>query len=358
MSYSANFQKEKAEAHARSNMLGTAILATFTIIFCILIGVVVVKADVPQRGFQIGTYPVPTSQIQLSVKDAYTMFGSNVVRYQIVDPTITNETPIEDYYEWWDGKITELIEVLRYIKETHIPIQVIVDMHTAPGGVIQKHWGAQHWVASKEGGDTWSAMWVHAINRINATPWANKVLAWEPVNEPAAKSSRGLWNKYRKLIRQLRNITDKPIIVSMARRDVQWYNKAKPFPARLGEIWYTAHHYKPNDIGFYNILPQYDTVRYEKAIAKYKRKPYKAVRQHLRPLYKFSKKHNVRAFIGEFGVSREVPDKERAFVFKTTLEQFNNWGFSWTIHALNEHPIWQPTKHSLTTIKDAIHDNR
>lgn len=346
-----NFMREKREAEHRSYMLGCCLLLVIVIITLLLARV----AAAENRGFMIGTFYPDADGIKDTVKQAYVEYGANTIRYQVVDPE-TEFTPenVAAYSVWWEDKIAEVLEVAAFIHEKQYPIRIILDMHTTPGGVQKKSFGSQHWVLTEEGAGVWAQLWMLAIDRIEQSPYSYVIIAYEPVNEPAAKGTKGLWKKYRELFDQLRPLTQKPFIVSHDRSDIEWYETADSFPEKYDPVWYTTHHYKPHGICLYKVWDHFNDALYEKTKRKFYQNTRQKIRNWLRPARKFQNKYGVRMFIGEFGCSKEAEDVHRSYVFDETLRQLNAWEFDWTIHALNEHPVWQPEGNSKEVIRQRI----
>lgn len=317
---------------------------------------VTVKAT-PLRGFQIGGYPAPVEQIERNVRDAVNDYGATLIRYQIVVPDYATSDIISDpnkYWDWWMDQVSQMIRVMEYIRWSGYHVKLVPDMHTPPKNVIERSYGPQHWVLTPEGARMWEELWIHLIRGVQAAGLEDYVAAYDLINEPAARSSRGLWAKYNRITKRLRWYTGKPFVVSHDRGDERWYKQATPI--KHGPIWYTTHFYKPHNIALHGIDAHRDDAAMSKAINKFYEDPYREVRRTHRPLYKFLRKHKAQGYIGEFGVINTVPDQVRADVFRYTLENFNKRGVHWTIHALNEYPGWQPSGSSVGVIQDKINE--
>lgn len=62
------------------------------------------------------------------------------------------------------------------------------------------------------------------------------------------------------------------------------------------------------------------------------------LKRELAPAREFQLKHNVRMYVGEFGVVRWAPNAER--YLRDNLEIFEEYGWNWTYHAFREHNCW------------------
>lgn len=317
------------------------------ILLVFLVGANLANSEI-LKGFQIGGYPAPVQQINNSVALAESL-GANVVRYQIVDMQNVHQ---DNYYPWWSQQITNVIASAQFIKARGLNIKLIVDMHTPPFGIVQKKWGEKHLLLTRQGLSVWTNLWLEAISRIESSGAGDVIAAYDLVNEPAAKSTKQLWKRYEKLITELRKVTDKPLIVSVARRDFPEMKNLTPLP--FENIWYTFHFYKPFELTHYGFITKYTEGRMLRAAAMMERRGTGKIRRWVKPARVFQKKWNVPIYVGEYGVSAVIPASARALAFKTTLDRFNKWGWHWTVHALNEHPWWQPSGETLEVIRRAM----
>lgn len=299
----------------------------------------------PLRGFQIGTY-TPEATLSKAAN-----LGANVVRWQVVNPD-NNSQGVSTYRTWWYDEITRVIEAGRYIHEQGLGLKLVVDMHTAPLGTVQRKWGSQHWVLTKAGFDEWTNLWIEAITRIEASGYGHTVAAYDLLNEPAAKSTRGLWVKYRRLIYRLRKVTQKPLIIAVARRGIEDLRELDALPFK--DVWVQFHYYKPNQISYFGVHDWRTEAKAAQAERILLRRARRYHRRKMRPARIFQQKHGARIFVGEVGYSAFNPDSRRATAFRTALKQMNRWDFDWCVHALDEWQGWQPTGQALEEIRRAL----
>jgi aryl-phospho-beta-D-glucosidase BglC (GH1 family) len=62
------------------------------------------------------------------------------------------------------------------------------------------------------------------------------------------------------------------------------------------------------------------------------------LRIELKPAIDFQKKHNVKFYVGEFGVAKWAPQADQ--YLKDCIDIFEENGWDWTMHAFRESPIW------------------
>lgn len=325
------------------------LMLLYTVVVFLLGGILLdVLYSEPLRGYQIGTFY--NSDIDKTLDTAHS-HGASVIRYQIVNP----ENPamgVGEYTTWWLSAIDKMLSHAAHAKSKNI--KFIVDMHTAPNGTLRRGYGDQHWILTRAGFDWWVYLWQAAIQKIEADTNADVIIAYDLINEPAAKSSKVLWKKYKRIIGQLRPYTNKAFIITHKRGGIRDLNKLTPIRG-FGDIWITTHTYKPNALGFYTITPQFMSVdKMQAAALKMQRRGRRLVRRSIRPLRKFQNKYNVIVYVGEYGISARVPDEIRAHAAEIVLGQLNRWNMNWTFHALDEFHLWQPFGKTAATIKSKM----
>lgn len=176
----------------------------------------------------------------------------------------------------------------------------------------------------------------------------NEPLDWEDFPNPPKN-----WPSWaQKLTDHIREVEPRqPIVITAGPGGLCWAFKDFE-PIRGDNIIYTTHNYQPHQYthqGIENIqatdLKQayLDTQRawpgeftdtgggwWDKA----------RLKEELKPMIDFQKRHNVRIYVSEFGVVKWAPNA--ADYLRDSLELYEEMGWDWSIHALDENPIWSP----------------
>ncbi|NNE32101.1 MAG: cellulase family glycosylhydrolase [Winogradskyella sp.] len=281
-----------------------------------------------KTGFQIGTYGVDFGTIQNGVRETAAM-GGNLVRYQILapDPRYVLASDYDDdfrnwsfeYYKaWWDDQINKIVRLCNMIVHEKLKVKIVVDCHSPFGGAVNYRGRVTHKICfDEQTRRRWELCWLDSIYALNRP----EIACFDLCNEPAGANMA--WHRAAsKLARKIRKLTKKPISISTTNGHIDFKNF---HPLEVSNIWYQVHFYS------HSHLTQ------------------KAIKRSLRSARIWSIKHKKRIYVGEVGCNTQYHDPRK--FFSLALPILNKYKWHWTIHAMNENPIFDYRKSAFDVIE-------
>lgn len=285
-----------------------------------------IDMSVKYRGAMVGPDSSPESLNALKAK------GANVCRYEIVgDINAVGALDENTYYRWVNEHIERAINFLPTIGD----MQVIIDLHTPPGGMhkpVGKLPVYSMFDIRPECREWFKNTWQFIAERLKDFP---NVLAFDLINEPHGNKKQ-IFSLMRNTIKRIREHSDKPCIVSCPFstpenvKNFSIYNQDV-----LGPVWYTIHMYLPYAVTHQGIpgtgYPAgrtYPNANYDKA----------RLKKDLLPFKNFLP-HEVH-YIGEFSISAYADEASRVNYLTDLISIFEEWGWDWSFHAWRESPVW------------------
>ena len=276
----------------------------------------------------------------------------NLLRYQIVDG-IRDLKDLEEYERWMDGCFDKLEALLPVLKSCGI--QVIVDMHTPPGGRYRNHGllGTAGEEAARLYGndarflmmddakyrDAFLKTWKRIATRFRGCP---VIYGYDLVNEPDQRGTVKF--SYRQLqlnaARAIREIDPEvPIIVESN----YWcspdaFGSLTPLP--LKNIIYQVHMYSPGEYTHQGVGDSNYAKNYPASARKYPDGGWnrEQLRKILQPVRAFQQKYGAKILVGEFSVTRWAPGG--AEYLQDCISLFEEYGWDWCYHAFREWHGW------------------
>lgn len=313
------------------------------------------------KGFQIATRidaqtEVPLPVILDSIREAHSL-GSNCVRYQMVapDPRWLGELPYEldfrwwglnQYEQWWKEQIHNIHVSAAMILSEHLNMQIIVDCHSAYGGVVDDQIGdgeSQQFLLDDHYRRHWQRLWIdEGITVLNRSGVIDAIAGYGLCNEPAAHKQRDWIKQAIRLKRMIRGYEKKEgfkrrwLFISTLAGVAHRFKNLRPIRGKM--IATEAHIYCSADQAKMRLC----------------------VRRKLKEAREYCKKYGKPIFFGEIGASRfQNTEGAVAEFFGSILpildknKCFSAAGGGATAHALNEAPQWdyRNTK-AMTIIKE------
>lgn len=282
-------------------------------------------------------------------------WNANSVRLMMRPDFISRKKGFKSYQEGWDHIIQNLPAYLN--KARDLNMAVILDLHGVPNDNIKKY--------PKDSKARKAAFWQDNKNlktmlkcwqQIADICYNRKQVIWfdlfnEPLNWDDMPGYAKKWPQWAQcLIDEIRK-TDKThsIIVEVGPGGLCW--GFKTFPLLKGDnIIYSTHQYQPHEYTHQGISQLKNTDLLNTYIKTQKSWPGKfgdaggglwnkeRLEKELAPIIKFQKKHNVRIYIGEFGVARWAPECDQ--YLEDNIAIFEKYGWDWSYHSFRESSVW------------------
>ena len=321
-----------------------------------------VLAAAPRRGFMT---PVPG---RITADDVREMgkWNANLIRYQMVDGIGVPEN-IQEYRKWLKNCLDKLDSLMPVLKENSI--KVVIDMHQSIGGRYQQGKrppqteeaklvrklsgpGAHRLLCEADMRQAFIDAWKMIARRYKDNP---QIFGYDLINEPTVIGPTPYhWADVQydaaKAIREIDPET--PIMIEGNRAASAIFFNVRPIP--LKNIFYEIHMYYPGDYCFQGV--------YDKAYAQHypqRAKPYTLNKEALRAamirVIEFQKKYGAKIYVGEFTVTRWVPDGGGKYL-DDLISLFEEYGWDWTFHAFREWDGFSP-EHIGTPLQPKLGDN-
>lgn len=183
------------------------------------------------------------------------------------------------------------------------------------------------------------AAWRKLAARFRGNP---AIYGYDLLNEPTPEDATdNPWPEMaQKLVNLIREIDpETPIIIA-------WF-EIKPFVVKGNNLIYSPHFYKPDDYTAQSVRQYRLNWRYPGFIQGiYWDK--EQLRNAMREIIEFQKKHGVKIYVGEFSVVSWAPGG--AQYLKDCMELFEEYGWDWSYHAFREWAGWS-VEHAGSTRK-------
>lgn len=257
----------------------------------------------------------------------------NLVRYPLLNYQ-ADIHDLESYSEWLDQELLRVDQISAILKAQNI--RLLLELHTPPGGYKELLPIPQHRIFSEHAAksaliETWRKIAVRYKD--DPTVWG-----YEFLNEPAQKYvAPGLknWNKLSSILRtEIRKIDkSKKVVINPVYGDAVRIHKLKYQKDK--KAYYSVHMYYPQSFthqGLYDfpIGPHYPKSSLNKT----------KLRQYLKPVVEFQKKHKAKILIHEFSVVHWAP-KDSAFRYlRDLVDIFETNKWHWIYHEFRGVDAW------------------
>ncbi|HCE43577.1 MAG TPA: hypothetical protein DET40_08515 [Lentisphaeria bacterium] len=285
-----------------------------------------------------------------NLEDLKKDWNANIVRLMMV--TWGNDNTFNFMDEAKSGKHPKLAEWLD--KAALLDIAVVLDLHDVPNRNKAK----------PKDGEKYN-FWTDETNlNVMIEFWKEMAsfckdrkqeIYYDILNEPldwgAFPSYPKIWPEWsQKIINAIREVDPAhPIIVEAGPGSLCWGYKSFQ-PLKGDGIIYSIHLYQPQAYTHQGITDIRNTDLAKAYLQTNQKWPgvygdhggglwdKERIRVELKPAIEFQKKHNVKIYVGEFGVAKWAPQADQ--YLKDCIDVFEENGWDWTMHAFRESPIW------------------
>jgi len=296
------------------------------------------------KGYNIGTFGPLDTPVYVNVANR---LGANHVRYTI--PRVDAHEITGSEWEYWI--VHDRLPLLDHVLDTAAEIGYVVAIMQGPGGDPIREFLGRKWryTAVLEDPSLQAILinvWRHIASKYKDDP---RVKAYDILNEPmgAHREWRALAQK---LIDNIREVDPfKPIIVQSVYGSMKKLRKFKK-GLRGANIIYSAHMYHPLQVTHEGVASFGKGVD-GGSIYPIGNTPYpgrwkqKHVKKHMMKVRKWSKRNNLKIYIGEFGVSRwsGYPHKEnRINWMKDVWDLLDKWNWHYAVMGTRGCSVWEP----------------
>lgn len=298
------------------------------------------------RGFQISV-PEEIESIKLNIAEN-AHIGANLIRYQLTAPL--NEysawTPAQ-YDDWFQRTKSNLVEALRFA-QAETRIKFVIDMHTPIGGHVPVEGRSRHRLFfDPEIRQLFYAYWLELIEAIGGF---DNIYGYDLLNEPRIRTAKRWFTIAEELGQLIRQVDARRRIVIPFNQE--WKDLfTAPMPD-VNRAVYTFHFYKPADVTFQGITKEIDPKAYRQISNHH-------LRRKMRRVLRFGRQRKVKLYMGECGCSNFVPERIQSRYFRRVLKLCEQHGIDYTLHAWNEHPVWnyRHRPRTMNTISHYFKDN-
>lgn len=319
------------------------------------------NGKVTRRGFTVSNLRPET------LADVKKDWNANMVRYMMRPDFMSqaNHSKYPTYMDGWKEIVANLPGQLDNAKK--LGILVVLDLHDIPNENKRTY---------PKGRDGTNMFWKDDKNlELMIKCWQEvaeickdreEEIYFDIKNEPLDwgdfPSYAKKWPDWaQQTVDAIRSIDKKhAIIVEVGPGGLSWGFRS--FPLLKGDnIIYSIHAYQPHEYTHQGIKDIANTDLAKAYLEKTKSWPgtfgdagggawdKERLKKDLADVIEFQKKHNVKIYVGEFGVARWAPGADK--YLDDLISIFEEYGWDWTCHAFRESPIWSPEHEDKYTIQ-------
>lgn len=283
----------------------------------------------PRRGVMLG-HKMKESDIQV-LHD----WGVTLARFQMTREwnTVGGNRDLADYDKYIDGELDDLEKLLDWAKK--YGLQIVVDLHAAPGARDESH--DLYMCHDKKYADHFIKTWQKIATRFRGRP---EIYGFDLINEPQqvhpALPGCDYWSIQSRAAEAIRAIDPvTPVII-----ESNCYDGPGTFsylhPLALTNIIYQVHMYVPMEFTHQQVFSKNaPRTVYPDATRKW---DIDFLRQTMKPVIDFQKKHNAKIYVGEF--SAIVWGQGADAYIRDCISVFEENKWDWTFHAYREWSGW------------------
>lgn len=283
-----------------------------------------------RRGVMLPAGPCSEGEFK-TLKD----WGATLVRYQMCR-NWSRENDNRDgaeYDRWLDGKLEHLDQVILPYAAKY-GMEVVVDLHVAPGGRAQDDLNMFY-------DPVYAEQFLNCWRKIAARFKGRRgIYGYDLINEPnqqfAGVADGDYWNLQRRAAEAVRAIDPNVTIIL----ESNGWDSPSTFgylrPLRMTNVVYQAHMYHPHAFTHQGVGGRpWKPVKYPDPDRGWDKE---FLRAHLKPARDFQLQHGARIYIGEFSA---VAWAEGADAYlRDCISLFDEYGWDWTYHAFREWSGW------------------
>ncbi len=295
----------------------------------------------PFRGCMLPARPTTEDDIETLAS-----WGATMARFQIMRNWSARDDnqDLAEYAAWIDSRLDNLEDVLRWAGSRGM--KIVVDLHTVPGGKRAKD-GQMNMFEDDRFADAFVDTWRRIAARFKGNP---AVYGYDLVNEPNQKErvKNDYWTLQRRAAEAVREIDpDTPVIVESDGSDsptaYAWLS-----PLRMDNVIYQVHVYAPMLFTHQGVHGRATGEKWPDPARKWDKE---FLRETLRPVIEFSRRHGAKIYVGEFSAIAWAEGAEN--YLRDCIELFGEYGWDWTYHAFREWKGWS-VEHEGPDIKHMV----
>ena len=263
-------------------------------------------------------------------------WGATLLRYQMMRNWhgVNTNQDLDELGRWIDGRLDHFDTFVLPMAEKY-GIMVVLDLHVPPGG--RSAYGDMNMFYEEKYANYFVETWRKIARRFSGR--AN-IYGYDLINEPSQKAATlpgmDYWSLQRRAAEAIRSEDPAtPIVIESNGWDSPDTFKYLS-PVKLPNIIYQVHMYTPMDYTHQRVLKRrLHTVAYPNA-----EKGWNAefLRETMKPVRDFQRKHCARIYVGEFSAVCWAPDAEKYLA--DCIDMFEEYGWDWSYHAFREWPGW------------------
>ena len=286
------------------------------------------SAPRPLHGCMLPARPTTEDDIETLAS-----WGATMARFQIMRNWSARDDnqDLAEYAAWIDSRLDNLEDVLRWAGSRGM--KIVVDLHTVPGGKRAKD-GQMNMFEDDRFADAFVDTWRRIAARFKGNP---AIYGYDLVNEPHQKErvKNDYWTLQRRAAEAVREIDpDTPVIVESDGSDspaaYAWLS-----PLRMDNVIYQVHVYAPMLFTHQGVHGRATGEKWPDPARKWDKE---FLRETLRPVIEFSRRHGAKIYVGEFSAIAWAEGAEN--YLRDCIELFGEYGWDWTYHAFREWKGW------------------
>lgn len=261
-------------------------------------------------------------------------WGATLMRFQMRRMGLSEkeEMNLAAYRQWLDGRLDVLDKVLSWGEK--YGILIVIDLHAAPGGHAKR---GLRMFYERQYLDEFIETWRKIAKRFGKR---SNIYGYDLINEPYHSDGMicDYWTAQRLAAEAVRNIdAGTTIIVESNAMDLP-VTFAYLSPLAMENVIYEVHVYNPGGYTHQGVGSggrEGERIGYPNA-EKGWNKDY--LRNELKPVLDFSRKHQAKIYVGEFSATAWAPGADRYLA--DCISIFEEYGWDWTYHAFREWKGW------------------
>ena len=261
-------------------------------------------------------------------------WGATMARYQIVRNWNGNDDnqDLAEYAAWIDSRLDNIEDVIRWARARGM--KIVVDVHVPPGGkrASDREMNMLH-------DDVFADAWIDTWRRIATRLRGNRdvIYGYDLINEPHqhGRVKNDYWTLQRRAAEVVRAIDpETPIIIESNGSDAPGpYEYLSPL--RMDNVIYQVHCYAPMQFTHQGVHGAPVGPKWPDPEKKW---DIDFLREVLRPVREFEKRHHAKIYIGEFSAIAWANGAEK--YLEDCISVFEEYGWDWTYHAFREWKGW------------------
>jgi len=290
-----------------------------------------VRSDVRRRGFMLAARR-PTDDDFRTMRE----WKANLVRYPIVRDWygIDTNRDIGEFKAWFSGQLDIIEESVLPLARKY-GLKVVVDFHVTPGG--RPFSGGVNMFDEPEYAEAYLDCWRIAAGRLVGND--DVIYGYDLVNEPDQPTPMRydyieLQEAAARAIREIDPVT--PVIVESA-EGCEPSAFAYLCPIDLDNVIYQFHMYEPHEFTHQRVVGEFAETKepWPNADKGWNRE---LIREIVRPVFEFSRKHQAKIYVGEFSTVSWSEGAEE--YLSDCIAVFEEFGWDWTYHAFRDWEGW------------------